>query len=210
MKYLGAISDPKDLVNKEYVDGHSGGGASIPVGTVQMYAGSTAPLNWLICDGSAVSRTTYASLFAIIGTTYGAGNGSTTFNLPNMCGRTPVGVGESTATGHTAHTLGQMDGSEKVHLTTDEIPAHTHGSKSLTGDVTWDRRFSGTSSASGILSKTNTSVTGYFQSTTGSSASNMTKLSVDASHTHDSVGGGQSHENMMPYLGINFIIYAGE
>ena len=55
-----------------------------PVGVVQAFAGSTTPDGWLLCDGSAVSRTTYADLFAVIGTTYGAGNGSTTFNLPNL------------------------------------------------------------------------------------------------------------------------------
>ena len=59
----------------------------IPVGIVQAFAGTTTPQGWLLCDGSAVSRTTYAALFAVIGTTYGAGNGSTTFNLPNLTNR---------------------------------------------------------------------------------------------------------------------------
>ena len=62
-----------------------------PVGEVSSFAGSSAPTGWLLCDGSAVSRTTYAALFAIIGTTYGVGNGSTTFNLPNLKGRVIVG-----------------------------------------------------------------------------------------------------------------------
>ena len=62
-----------------------------PVGVINPYGGSTAPTGWLICDGSAVSRTTYAALFAILGTTYGAGNGSTTFNLPNFKGKVPFG-----------------------------------------------------------------------------------------------------------------------
>lgn len=62
-----------------------------PKGSVIQFAGSTAPSGWLLCDGTAVSRTTYADLFAIIGTTYGAGNGSSTFNLPNLKGRVAVG-----------------------------------------------------------------------------------------------------------------------
>jgi hypothetical protein len=58
-------------------------GASIPVGVIQMYAGTSAPTGWLLCDGSAVSRSTHSALFTLIGTSYGAGDGSTTFNLPN-------------------------------------------------------------------------------------------------------------------------------
>ena len=61
-----------------------------PTGVVQAFAGSTTPQGWLLCDGSAVSRTTYAALFAVIGTTYGAGNGSTTFNLPNLTVQPPA------------------------------------------------------------------------------------------------------------------------
>jgi len=67
-----------------------------PVGSVQMFAGSSAPSGWISCDGTAISRTTYAALFAIIGTTYGVGDGSTTFNLPDMQGRIPVGSGAET------------------------------------------------------------------------------------------------------------------
>lgn len=66
------------------------------VGTIQMYAGSSAPTGWAICDGSAVSRTTYSALFTAIGTTYGAGDGSTTFNLPDLRARVPVGAGTGT------------------------------------------------------------------------------------------------------------------
>ena len=69
--------------------------ANTPVGCINLYAGSTAPTGWLICDGSAVSRTTYANLFSVIGTTYGTGNGSTTFNLPNLKGKVPVGLNSS-------------------------------------------------------------------------------------------------------------------
>jgi microcystin-dependent protein len=74
---------------------HRGGGIVQPAGMVTQYAGATAPAGWLLCDGSAVSRTTYAALFAALGTSYGAGNGSTTFNVPNLKGRVPVGLDSS-------------------------------------------------------------------------------------------------------------------
>lgn len=66
---------------------------AIPVGLIAPYAGTTAPSGWLMCNGQAVSRTTYSSLFAIVGTAYGAGNGSTTFNLPNYTNRVAQGLG---------------------------------------------------------------------------------------------------------------------
>ncbi|MCI5058782.1 MAG: phage tail protein, partial [Flavobacteriales bacterium] len=94
----------------------------VPTGAVMPYAAAAAPTGWLLCDGSAVSRTTYANLFALIGTTYGAGDGSTTFNVPDMQGRVPVGSGNgvyknggiahSTSDPLTSRTLGTYDGAE--------------------------------------------------------------------------------------------------
>lgn len=65
----------------------------VPTGSITAFGGSSAPGGWLTCDGSAVSRTTYASLFSVISTTYGTGDGSTTFNLPDLRSRTPIGTG---------------------------------------------------------------------------------------------------------------------
>lgn len=93
--------------------------ARVPPGSVQMYVGSSSPSGWLICDGTAVSRTTYADLFGIIGTAYGAGDGSTTFNLPDFRGRAPIGVG--TGSGLTARTRGDQVGTEA--LTTTAVTA---------------------------------------------------------------------------------------
>jgi microcystin-dependent protein len=99
--------------------GAGGGGDSTPIGTIQEYAGSTAPDGYLMCDGSAVSRTTYKDLFNVIGTTYGSGDGSTTFNLPNIKGRVVVML-DSNDTDF--DTLGETGG-EKTHtLTLDELP----------------------------------------------------------------------------------------
>tara|TARA_Y200000002_G_scaffold13632_1_gene11008 strand:+ start:1653 stop:2432 length:780 start_codon:yes stop_codon:yes gene_type:complete len=94
----------------------------VPSGALTAYAGSSAPTGWLLADGSAVSRTTYATLFAAIGTTYGAGNGSSTFNLPNIGGRTIAGK-ESSASNLTStygpdgSTLGATGGAQSVTLT---------------------------------------------------------------------------------------------
>lgn len=71
-----------------------------------MYAGAAAPSGWLLCDGSAVSRTTYSTLFAVVGTTYGVGDGSTTFNIPDLQGRFPMGKG----THANVNALGKNDG----------------------------------------------------------------------------------------------------
>lgn len=84
-----------------------------PIGSVLPYGGTSAPANWLLCDGTAISRTTYASLFAVLGTAYGAGNGTTTFNLPNLRGRFPLGKAAS----GTGSTLGGTGGAID----------HTHG-----------------------------------------------------------------------------------
>ena len=92
------------------VGGGSGsGGETLKIGTILPYSGTTAPDNYMICDGSAISRTTYAELFAVIGTTFGAGNGSTTFNIPNLKGRVPVGLDSSQTE---FDTLGEKGGSK--------------------------------------------------------------------------------------------------
>ena len=94
-----------------------------PVGVITAYAGDTAPNGWLLCDGSAVSRTTYANLFSVLGTKCGAGDGSTTFNLPNIKGRVLVGVDPD----DTDFNVVGKTGGEKTHtLTIDEMPSHNH------------------------------------------------------------------------------------
>lgn len=105
--------------------------AAVPTGTVFSFTGSAAPSGYLLCDGSAVSRTTYAALFAVEGTTYGSGDGSTTFNLPNMVGRFAFGKASSGTGSTLGGTFGTIDhthtGAPHTHtFTTNSAGAHTH------------------------------------------------------------------------------------
>ena len=96
---------------------------TVPVGTIQAFASATAPADYQKADGRAISRTDYKNLFAVIGTTYGSGNGSTTFNLPNLKGRIVVGM----KSGDTDFgTLGKTGGQKTVALTVEQMPSHTH------------------------------------------------------------------------------------
>lgn len=107
-----------------------------PPGVVVSYAGAAAPTGWLLCDGSAVSRATYSDLFTAISTTFGAGNGSTTFNLPDIRGRTVAGVDNmggspasrltSTVMSPNGNTLGAVGGSQTHTQTNNELFPHTH------------------------------------------------------------------------------------
>jgi microcystin-dependent protein len=102
----------------------SWGPIPLPAGVMMEYGGATAPPGWLLCDGSAISRTIFAALYAVIGTTYGAGDGSVTFNLPDARGRTMIGAGQGT--GLSSRTLGAKGGEESHVLSMPELAAHTH------------------------------------------------------------------------------------
>ena len=119
------------------VAGSSAPGGLAPAGVVLPFAGSTAPTGWLLCFGQAVSRTTFASLFAALGTSYGAGDGSTTFALPDLRGRIPGGkdnMGGSAASrlttggsGVNGATLGAVGGAEIHTLTNAQLPTSAIG-----------------------------------------------------------------------------------
>ena len=137
-----AIAVLTDTVNGLIV---AAGGGSAPAGVVEFYAGTTLPAgNWLWCDGSAVNRTTYSTLFTAIGTTFGVGNGTTTFNLPKMQGRAPVcanplnSISADTPTLGT-YTLGQKYGAEKYNnaavAVTASVPALSVPHSSLTATL---------------------------------------------------------------------------
>ena len=173
---------------------------SLP-GVIEAYPAVTAPEGYLLCNGRAVSRTTYADLFKVIGTTYGSGDGSTTFNVPNLQGRVAVGKNSGTF-----NTLGKTGGEESHTLTISEIPAHTHGKKTLTGHVSniVSAEKSGVLNATGVFSARKSSEWANY-STTGQQGT-YDGFTIDASHEHNSVGGNGKHNNLQPYIVVNYII----
>lgn len=146
--------------------------AGVPSGTIVDYGGATAPSGWLLCYGQAVSRTAYALLFAAIGTAHGAGDGSTTFNLPDHRGRVTAGKDNmggsaanrltSGASGITGTTLGAVGGTETHTLTTAQLASHLHSPVSGSGVSTFGVASGGTGfgSGDGSLGACTTSSTG--------------------------------------------------
>lgn len=164
-----------------------------PVGTIIMYGASASPTNWLSCNGDAVSRTTYATLFGIIGTTYGTGDGSTTFNLPDLRSRMPVGIGDGGAA-LTDRSLGDTGGEENVTLTESQLPAHNHWQGDF-GENGFNFTGNGIETrTSGWAGRSRTDFAGAHGQTT------IAQLS-----TQDA-GGGSAHNNLPPFLAINFLI----
>lgn len=156
----------------------------VPTGAICPFAGGTVPDGWVLCDGAQKSRVDYKALFDVIGTTWGVGDGSTTFNVPDLRGRTPIGAG--TGSGLTARTLGQSGGEETHILTTAELAVHNH---SHVHTVT-------TSSGAGGSTVLTT--------TTGTGTATANLVQTDASNA----GGGNAHNTMPPYGVVTWIILA--
>lgn len=154
--------------------------ALIPSGTILATGRSTAPTGYLLCNGGTANRTTHATLFTAIGTTYGAGDGSTTFGLPDLRGRVPVGEDGSAARLTANDALGQSGGEEKHTLTTGEMPSHTHRIFQASGA-------GGVNSTSQIYAPPN-------------GVASVTGLDTQ------SAGGGGSHNNMQPFQVVNYMI----
>lgn len=187
-----------------------------PAGVVSIYAGAAAPDGYLLCNGAAVSRTTYSDLFAAIGTTYGVGDGATTFNIPDFRGRVAIGVSETYARGSTG-------GSATVTLTTNELPAHTHtGTTDEDGSHTHnitdpghthnrlnakdDDNGSNNVGQAPVGDANENYVTGH----PTESATTGISINAGGAHTHDfttnSTGDGEAFSILNPYLAVNYII----
>ncbi len=146
---LAANSDSKvasQKAIKAYVDALGGQTYLVPTGAILPYGGSAAPSNFLLCDGTAVSRTTYLTLFGIIGTTYGIGDNSTTFNLPNLKNRVPIGAGAGTVVATFASrssdeitVTGLTSAANNEFQTGQAVVFHTTGTviTGLTNDATY-------------------------------------------------------------------------
>lgn len=175
--------------------------ASGPTGSVMEFAGSSAPSGWLFCDGSAVSRITYSALFGILNTTYGAGDGSSTFNLPDLRGRVVVGAGAGP--GLTSRTLAATGGEETHLLTTGELPAHNHPG-STAADHTHPQNVSANpgTGGPGIRADYNADATGLSVYPQGIGTGGSGAIGV----TVASQGGGTAHNTMPPFLVLNRII----
>jgi microcystin-dependent protein len=173
------------------------------VGEIRMWPTNTPPSGWLVCDGSAVSRTTYANLFAVLGVTYGAGDASTTFNIPDLRGRVAVGGNNaSLANGangtYTSRNMADNGGAETHTLVELEMPQHRHLI------VVADNP--GTSSPAGLTSANQVAVQNVHGGG-GSDQYTMAGSSVASWVGRSSeTGSGNAHENMPPFLSINYII----
>ncbi len=168
----------------------------LPAGSIIQWGGAAAPVNWLLCDGSAVSRTTYASLFAAVGTSYGTGDGSTTFNLPDLRGRVPVGKN-----GGSFGTLGATGGAETVTLTEAQMPSHTHIQNAHNHSTpmqmaSWPQNENSYEHINGDWGSW-----GWPRVYAINSVNNATA-------TNQYTGGGQAHNNLQPYQVVNYIIKA--
>lgn len=181
-----------DSVTAEKLNASVIDSAASPTGVILPFAGSSAPAGYFLCDGTAISRTEYSDLFDVCGTAYGAGNGSTTFNLPDLRGRAPVGLG----THASVDTLGKNDGT----VLNSRRPAHSHsGTTASNGAHTHSYTApSGSTNFQSTISL-NPGVTGTTSGTTGS----------NGSHNHTvTVGSTGGTTDAPSFSVVNYIIKA--
>ena len=163
------------------------------IGEIIMFGGNFAPRGWALCEGQLLPISQNTALFSILGTTYG-GDGRTTFGLPDLRGRIPMGSG--TGPGLSPRRLGEKAGTENVTLNQNQIPSHTHaaiansvsptGNANVAADNLWADD-AGTASAT-------------YSSETKNATMNADAISVQ------NTGGSQSHTNIQPFQCVNFII----
>ena len=158
------------------------------IGEIRMFGGSFAPAGWAFCNGALMPISENDALFTLIGTTYG-GDGQETFALPNLQSRIPIHAGQGPGISQ-SYQLGEAAGVEQVTLTMQQIPTHNHP-------------FSASTAASNSLTPTNQVLAQSTQRAIYFEATTTTNLAGNALVAQ---GGSQPHDNMMPFLCINFII----
>lgn len=156
------------------------------IGEIRMFAGNFAPNGWLFCQGQSLPISENEVLFNLIGTTYG-GDGENTFNLPDLQSRVPVHMGTG---GGSSYVIAQTGGEEQVTLTTNQIPVHNHTALCNSGD-------GNQTSPANLL---------WAAQATNSPYQNVAPSLAMATNAIKPTGGSQPHDNMVPYLVINFII----
>ena len=163
------------------------------IGEIRMFAGNFAPRNWAFCEGQLLSIATNTALFSILGTTYG-GDGRTTFALPDLRGRVPLGPGNGP--GLSPKILGQLSGSETNVMNSNQLPPHTHA-------ATITVKPQASTAAASEDTPTNNFLAGT-ENYTG--AANTTMGDAEVTAQIGDTGGGQPMNNMQPFLGMNFIV----
>ena len=191
--------DLSDYATIEYVDSK----VKAKAGFIYPLASSVIPEGFLLCDGMAYSRIEYPELFAAIGTMYGEGDGSTTFNVPSLSTRVPVGSGNG-------YTLGATGGEATHTLTVDEMPSHNHrpyNYNTAGSDTSYKRQFTTnlhTSSDSTARTQVASGSSGVY-AMTATTASDITGVDYTTN-----TGGSAAHNNMQPYTVVNYIIATGK
>lgn len=183
----------------------------VPPGSVSAYAGVSVPGGWLHCDGSAVDRTIYADLFAAIGTTFGAGDGETTFNIPNLRGRNIIGLNSSDSD---FDALGETGGEKRHTLTIAEMPSHNHGvtdpghahgvtdpghAHSYVNQV-------GDQSVNTLTTQNDAADQADYGQTTSTNTTGVTVNTATTGISIQNTGGGESHNVLDPYMALRYII----
>ena len=164
------------------------------IGEIRMFGGNFAPVNWAYCNGAPQSIAQNNALYALLGTTYG-GDGVSTFNLPDLQSRMPIGQG--TGPGLSTRTLGQKGGEESVTLTTSQMPAHNHAAVATSVDGTTS------TPGGGVIPAAATGHSPQLYIRPGTQALNVAPM---ASYAIGYQGGSQPHENRQPCLGLTFCI----
>lgn len=183
----------------------------VPTGGLLMWSTASAPTGYLLCNGSAVSRSIYAALFAVVGTTFGSGDGSTTFNLPDYRNRFPVGAGTTYSANSTGGSADAIAVSHTHTGTTDSNGAHQHLVVASVGNTGAPGPGTGpTVDASNSVSAFGWSANSESYILAGTSGPNAGLSNSAGAHTHTfttgSAGSSGTNANLPPYLGIYFII----